>query len=160
MSRGTARSITSSGRPERASMTSPSSSGPMIACGDAVAATTMSAASSSTGRASKPTARPPWRAASASARSCRREATKMVCAPRSASGRAVSSAVSPEPSTSTPRPSRSPSTWRASSTATEDSDDGPLASAVSVRTRLPVASAAPKSRLVSGPVVPASSARS
>ena len=54
----------------------------------------------------------------------------------------------------------SPSAARAASTATEATLAPPAPIAVSVRTRLPVASAARKSWLVSGPVVRAASAAS
>ena len=49
---------------------------------------------------------------------------------------------------------------RATSTATEATEPPPAPTAVSVRTRLPVASAARNSLLVSGPVVRAASASS
>ena len=81
MSRGTARSTSSSGRPPRASITADSSSGPMIACGDAVEVTTTSARSSSSGSASKEPDEPPKRCASAIARSRRRLATNIVVTP-------------------------------------------------------------------------------
>ena len=120
----------------------------------------MSARSSSAGRASKEMVAPPKRRASASARSRRRLATNMVATPWSLSAFAVSSAVSPAPMISTRRAERSPSALRAASTATEATLAPPAPIAVSVRTRLPVASAARNSLLVSGPVVRAASAAS
>ena len=160
MSRGTARSTSSSGRPPRARATSSSSSAPTIACGEAVDATTMSARSSSRGSASNAIVEPPNRCASAIARSRRRLATKIVRTPWSDSARAVSSAVSPAPMIRTWRDASSPSAPRAASTATEATDAPPAPIAVSVRTRLPVASAARNSLFVSGPVVCAASAAS
>ena len=58
------------------------------------------------------------------------------------------------------RSRRSPSASRAASTATEATEARPTEIAVSVRTRLPVASAARKSLFVIGPVVRVASARS
>ena len=153
MSRGTARSTSSSGRPRRAAMTSPISSAPSSVCGEAVEAITMSARSSSPGSASKEPEAPPKRWASAIARSRRRLATNIVVTPWSCSAWAVSSAVSPAPTITTWRSARSPSASRAASTATEATEARPTEIAVSVRTRLPVASAARKSLLVIGPVV-------
>ena len=160
MSRGTARSSSSSGRPPRASQTTASSSAPTSACGDDVDAITMSARSSSAGSASNATVSPPKRWASAIARSRRRLATNIVETPCSVSARAVSSAVSPAPMISTWRPARPSSAARATSTATEATLPPPAPTAVSLRTRLPVASAARNSLLVSGPVVRAASASS
>ena len=85
---------------------------------------------------------------------------KIVVTPRSASALAVSSLVSPAPTTSTLRSGRWPTTCAASATATEDTEACPAPISVSERTRLPVRSAAEKSRFVSGPVVPAASAAS
>ena len=113
----------------------------------------MSARSSSAGSASNAIVSPPKRCASAIARSRRRLATNSVATPCSDSARAVSSAVSPAPMISTWRLARSPSAVRAASTATEATLAPPAPIAVSVRTRLPVASAARNSLLVSGPVV-------
>ena len=115
----------------------------------------MSACSSCSGRSSSPTTVPPKRCARLSARSAWRFATKIVPAPCSCSARAVSSLVSPAPSTTTWRSSRPPSTLSARSTAT----DGMLTRVepipVSVRTRLPAVSAAANRRFESGPVQPA-----
>ena len=152
MSRGTARSISSSGRPARSGITIASSSAPRIRCGEEVEATTMSARASSSGSASNATVSPPKRWASSIARSRRRLATNIVRTPCSCSARAVPSAVSPAPMISTWRLPRSPSASRAASTATEATLARPTEMAVSVRTRLPVARAARKSLLVSGPV--------
>ena len=118
----------------------------------------MSAFASSSGSASNATVPPPKRRASSAARSRRRLATKIVRTPWVCSARAVSSAVSPAPMISTWRAARSPSASRAASTATEATEARPAEIAVSVRTRLPVASAARKSLLVSGPVAFAASA--
>ena len=120
----------------------------------------MSARSSSPGSASNAIVAPPKRWASAIARSRRRLATNMVETPCSVSARAVSSAVSPAPMISTWRLASSPSALRAASTATEATLAPPAPIAVSVRTRLPVASAARNSLFVSGPVVRAASAAS
>ena len=161
MSRGTAMSTSSSGRPPRARMTSSSSSSPTIGCGDAVDATTMSARSSCAGSSSSATTPPPKRSASERARSAWRLATKIVAhAARRRSARAVSSLVSPAPMMTTCGSARSPRTSIASSTATDEIDARPRPIAVSERTRLPVCSAAVKRRFVSGPVVPAASASS
>ena len=159
-SRGTAMSISSRARSPRARMTSASSSLPMIGCGEEVAATTMSLRSSSRGRSSKPVTRPPKRSASSRARSRRRLATNIGSAPWLASACAVSSLISPVPSTTTLRLARSPMVSRTRSTATELTETRPSAMPVSVRARLPVARAAPNTRLLSGPVTPASSAAS
>ena len=59
MSRGTARSIITSGRPMRDAATNSSSSRPTIWCGAPVELTTMSACSSSPGMSSNAIARPP-----------------------------------------------------------------------------------------------------
>ena len=81
MSRGTAMSISSRGRPSRSAITSSSSSRPTIACGDAVEDRTMSACTRCSGSLSSPTTEPPKRCARLSARSACRFATKMVPAP-------------------------------------------------------------------------------
>ena len=120
----------------------------------------MSAAESSPSMSSRPASRPPNCSASASARSRRRLAMNTVCTPRSASARAVSSAISPVPRTTTRRSHSAPIVSCARSTATEGTLTRRWESAVSERTRLPVASAAPNMRLVNGPVMPASSASS
>ncbi len=110
MSRGTAMSTSSSGRPPRARMTSSSSSSPRIGCGEAVDATTTSARSSCAGSSSSATTPPLKRSASARARSAWRLATKIVRTPRAASARAVSSLVSPAPMMTTCGSGFSPST--------------------------------------------------
>ena len=69
MSRGTARSISSSGRPPRASITSASASRSITWWGEEVEVTTMSASVSSSGSSSKRTAWPPKRCARPIARS-------------------------------------------------------------------------------------------
>ncbi len=69
MSRGTARSIRSSGRPARSAMTSESASRSITLWGEEVEETTMSAAASSDGSSSKRTALPPKRWAMPIARS-------------------------------------------------------------------------------------------
>ena len=120
----------------------------------------MSAVASSSGSASNATVSPPKRRASSIARSRRRLATNIVRTPSVCSARAVSSAVSPAPMISTWRSLRSPIASRAASTATEATEPRPAEIAVSVRTRLPVASAARKSLLASGPVAFADSAAS
>ena len=120
----------------------------------------MSAASSVSGRRSRPTTEPPKRSATERARSAWRLAMKIVATPRAASAWAVSSLVSPAPMTTTGRPPSSPSSRSASSTATEERLTWLRAIAVSARTRLPVCSAAPNSRFDSGPVVPVSRALS
>jgi hypothetical protein len=84
----------------------------------------------------------------------------MVRTPSAASACAVSSLVSPAPMTITRRCARSPTTSRASATATVDTLALPSPIAVSDRTRFPVCSAAVNRRLVSGPVVRADSAAS
>ena len=66
------------------------------------------------------------------------------------SARAVASAIFPAPITSTEHPGRSSSTSSASSTATADTDVGPAAMRVSVRTCLPTSSACRNSRLSIG----------
>ena len=76
---------------------------------------------------------------------------------RPARGRSARSSR-PAPMITTLRCARSPMTSRASSTATVEMLARPAPSAVSVRTRLPVWSAARKRRFVSGPVVPPASA--
>ena len=111
----------------------------------------MSARSSSAGSASKAIVEPPKRRASSIARSRRRLATNIVETPCSASARAVSSAVSPAPMISTWRLASSPSALRAASTATDATLAPPAPIAVSVRTRLPVASAARNSLFVERP---------
>jgi hypothetical protein len=142
-------------------MTSASSSTPMIGCGDAVEETTMSASARRWGRSCSEDTEPPKRSAIERARSAWRLATKIVRTPSSARAWAVSSLVSPAPMITTSREARSwPMMSRASPTATLDTLPRPWPSAVSERTRLPVCSAAVNSRLVSGPVVPASSAAS
>ena len=73
---------------------------------------------------------------------------------------ATCSEFSPAPTITTWRDASSPTSDRAASTATDATEAFPVEIVVSVRTRLPVASAARKSRLVSGPVVCAASARS
>jgi hypothetical protein len=83
---------------------------------------------------------------------------KIVVTPWSASARAVRSLVSPAPMTTTLRSARSPTTWRASSTATVETLTRSRPMPVWVRTRLPASSAARNRRFVSGPVVPAASA--
>jgi hypothetical protein len=83
-----------------------------------------------------------------------------VLTPCACSASAVSSAVSPAPTISTCLAVRSPSAARAASTATEATLPRPAEIEVSVRTRLPVASAARNSWFVSGPVVRAASASS
>ena len=60
----------------------------------------------------------------------------------------------------TDREARSPTTSRARSTATVDTLTRSRPTPVSERARLPACRAAPKRRLVSGPVVPACSAAS
>ncbi len=120
----------------------------------------MSARASSAGSASNEPEAPPNCWASAIARSRRRLAMNIVVTPWSCSARAVSSAVSPAPISSTCRSVRSPSASCAASTATEATLARPAEIAVSVRTRLPVASAARNSLLVIGPVVRAASAAS
>ena len=120
----------------------------------------MSARTSCSGRPSSPTTEPPKRWARLSARSAWRLATKIVPAPCSASAWAVSSLVSPAPRITTWRSRRSPSTSRARSTATDGTLTRLEPIPVSVRTRLPVVSAALNSRLLSGPVQPARSAAS
>ena len=120
----------------------------------------MSARSSSAGSASNEPEAPPKRWASAIARSRRRLATNIVETPWSCRAWATSSEVSPAPMISTWRSARSPTVARAASTATEATLARPTEMAVSVRTRLPVASAARKSLLVIGPVVRAESASS
>jgi hypothetical protein len=152
--------MSSSGRPRRAVITSPISSAPSSVCGEAVEAITMSARSSSPGSASNEPEAPPKRRASAIARSRRRLATNIVVTPWSCRACAVSSAVSPAPTITTWRCVRSPSASVAASTATEATEARPAEIAVSVRTRLPVASAARKSLFVIGPVVRAPSASS
>ena len=132
----------------------------MIACGDAVEETTTSARSSSPGSASNDPDAPPNCSASAIARSRRRLATNIVVTPWAWKARAVCSDVSPAPTITTWRCASPPSAARAASTATVATDAWPSEIFVCVRTRLPVASAARNSRLVSGPVVRAASARS
>ena len=122
MSRGTARSTSSSGRRSRASITASSSSAPMIACGDAVEETTTSARSSSPGSASNDPEAPPNCFASAIARSRRRFATNIVVTPWAWKARAVCSDVSPAPTITTCRCSSPPSAARAASTATVATD--------------------------------------
>ncbi len=68
-SRGTAMSISTSGRSPRSRRISSSSSRPTIWWGEAVQHTTMSACASSAGRSSKRTAEPPKRWARPMARS-------------------------------------------------------------------------------------------
>ena len=70
----------------------------------------------------------------------------------------MSSAFSPAPITSTRRSERSPRKSAASFTATEDTDTLERDTSVSLRTRLPVASASRNSRFVTGPVTPSTSA--
>ena len=70
----------------------------------------------------------------------------------------MSSAFSPAPITSTRRSVRSPRKSAASFTATDDTDTLERDTSVSVRTRLPVASASRNSRFVTGPVTPSTSA--
>ena len=125
MSRGTARSTSSSGRRSRASITASSSSAPMIACGEAVEETTTSARSSSPGSASKEPEAPPKRCASAIARSRRRLATNIVVTPWAWNARAVCSDVSPAPTITTWRAASSPTAARAASTATVATDAWP-----------------------------------
>jgi hypothetical protein len=96
----------------------------------------------------------------ASARSRRRLAMNVGSTPRWASACAHWSPISPVPRITTRRPDRSPMPSCAASTATQGTDPAPVDTAVSERTRLPVASAAPNMRLDSGPVVPAPSAAS
>ena len=120
----------------------------------------MSVRSSSRGRSSKPATRPSKRSASSRARSRRRFATKIGSAPWAESAWAVSSLISPVPSTTTLRPLRSPIDSLARSTATDGTLTRLSEIPVSVRARLPVASAAPISRLLRGPVTPASRAAS
>ena len=133
-------------------MTSPSSSGPTIACGDAV-------------DGDDDVGRLELRRAGRRARRPRRRSARPAPAPaRPAVGDEdrLHALLGQRPRRQLARLAgaddhargarRSPSAWRASSTATEDTDDGPREIAVSVRTRLPVGSAAPNSRLVSGPV--------
>ncbi len=85
---------------------------------------------------------------------------KTASTPRDASARAVSSAVSPAPTTSTVRSSRSPSVRWASSTATWGTESARSDSAVSERARLPAASAPRKSLFSTGPVASSTSASS
>ena len=85
---------------------------------------------------------------------------KIASTPLAASALAVSSAVSPAPTTSTRRSSSSPRVRWASSTATEGIDIERSEIPVSERARLPAASAARKSRLRIGPVAPSTSASS
>jgi len=132
----------------------------MIGCGDDVLATTMSASSRRSGSSSSDETDPPKRWAMERARSAWRLATKIVRTPSSARARAVSSLVSPAPMITTLRAVRSPTTSRAKATATVETLPRPAPIAVSVRTRLPVCSAAVNKRLVSGPVVPPASAAS
>ena len=154
-------SISSSGAPSRSRMTSASSSTPMIGCGEEVEATTMSASTRRSGRSCSEETEPPKRSAIERARSARRLATKIVRTPSSARAWAVSSLVSPAPMITTSRAASSgPISSRARPTATLETLARPSPSVVSERTRLPVCSAAVKRRLVSGPVVPASSAAS
>ena len=120
----------------------------------------MSARASSDGSASNEPELPPNCWARAIARSRRRLAMNIVVTPWSCRARAVSSAVSPAPISSTWRSVRSPSASCAASTATDATLARPDEIAVSVRTRLPVASAARNSLLVIGPVVRAVSAAS
>src|SRR3954453_18450392 len=117
MSRGTAMSMSTSGRRPRCSMTSSMSSAPMSECGEAVEATTMSASSSRSGSSSRERTAPPKRSASARARPAWRLAMKIVVTPWSASACAVRSLVSPAPMTTTLRSARSPAGSRASLTA-------------------------------------------
>ncbi len=118
----------------------------------------MSASSRWSGSRSNGATCPPNFSASDCARSAWRFVTNIVVTPRSDSARAVSSLVSPAPMMTTWRSERSPSFSSASPTATDETDACPSEIFVSVRTRLPVCSAAVNRRFVSGPVVPAASA--
>ena len=120
----------------------------------------MSARISCSGSPSSPTTDPPKRCARLSARSAWRLATNTVPAPWSASALAVSSLVSPAPSTTTWRCARSPITLSARSTATEGTLTRLAPISVSERTRLPVVSAAANRRFEKGPVAPARAAAS
>ena len=157
-SRGTAMSIRSSGRASRSRITTSSSSGPTIACGEEVEETMMSACTSCSGSPSSPTTEPPKRSARLSARSACRLATKIVPAPCDASARAVNSLVSPAPMMTTLRSRSPPTMLSARSTATDGTLTRLAPIAVSERTRLPVLSAAANRRFDRGPVQPASMA--
>ena len=99
-------------------------------------------------RRSRPARVPARRsAAPAHARVSRvRFATKAISAPRDARFDAASSPMRPAPISRTRRPRRSPNTCAASAAAAEETDAGLSPIAVSVRTRLPTASAWRKTR--------------
>ena len=133
----------------------------MIACGDAVEETTTSARSSSSGSASKE----PDDAAEALRQRDRPVAAAVGDehrrhAVRVEGARDLLGVLARADDHDVARRQLARPRARADSTATEATEALPVEIAVSVRTRLPVASAARKSLLVIGPVVRAASARS
>ena len=137
-------------------ITSSSSSWPTIGCGEEVDASTMSAASSVSGRRSRPTTEPPKRSATERARSAWRLAMKIVA--HAAGGQRLGGQLARLAGAD--HHDGPPAEIAEQALRQLDRDGGEAhvavrAIAVSSRTRLPVCSAAANRRLVSGPVVPA-----
>ena len=155
MSRGTARSMSSSGRPSRGAITALE----LLAADDRVRRGGRGdddvGALELGGQLVEAHAVAAEALRERAARSRRRLATKIVRTPWSASARAVSSLVSPAPRISTCAVREIAERARARARRRPTTRDTRLAAiAVSRRTRLPVGSAARNRRLVSGPVVP------
>ena len=151
-------SIMNNGRSRRGFMASATCARVTIQFAEPVAVTTMSVDASSSIIASQGTAIPCTLAASAAARHAVRFVTPMWCTSWARRWVAVSSAISPAPTTSARRRSRRPKILRAREMAAKLTETAPSPSPVSARTRLPTLNAQWNSRLSAALVWPRSEA--